>query len=130
MSSTRQRHSVTGSLRCGTGGCSTTGPRPSWSPGTPARRRFGSACRPDGVDATADSLQQLNGLPGVALVAHSNDQVAVRGTREVIAHVGGWLVASQRPIPPDLRVDIPDLEAALLILLDQPIDQTQTGVAP
>jgi ABC-2 type transport system ATP-binding protein len=85
---------------------------------------------PSGVAATADSLQQLNGLPGVALVAHSNDQVAVRGTREVIAHVGGWLVASQRPIPPDLRVDVPDLEAALLILLDQPIDQTQTGVAP
>ena len=83
----------------------------------------------DGVAATADSLQQLNRLPGVALVAHSNDQVAVRGTREVIAHVGGWLVASQRPIPPDLRVDIPDLEAALLTLLDQPTDQTQTGVA-
>ena len=53
---------------------------------------------------------------------HSDDQVAVRGTREVIAHVGAWLVASQRPIPPDLRVDIPDLEAALLTLLDQPTD--------
>ena len=41
----------------------------------------------------------------------------------MIAHVGAWLVASQRPIPPDLRVDIPDLEAALLTLLDQPTDQ-------
>jgi ABC-2 type transport system ATP-binding protein len=84
---------------------------------------------PGGVVATAEWLQQLNGLPGVALVTHSSDQVAVRGAREVIAHVGGWLVASQRPIPPDLRVDVPDLEAALLTLLDQPIDQTQTGVA-
>ena len=65
----------------------------------------------------------------MAPVAHGNDQVAVRGTREVIAHVGGWLVASQRPIPPDLRVDIPDLEAALLTLLDQPTDHTETGVA-
>ena len=95
----------------------------------------------DGVAATADSLQQLNRLPGAAHVVHRDDQVAVRGTREVIAHVGAWLVSSQRPIPPDLRVDIPDLEAALLTLLDQPTDQptdrattiptdrSQTGVA-
>jgi ABC-2 type transport system ATP-binding protein len=83
----------------------------------------------DGVAATAVSLQQLNRLAGVAHVTHSNDQVAVRGTREVIAHVGAWLVASPRPIPSDLRVDIPDLEAALLTLLDQPSDQAQTGAA-
>ena len=91
----------------------------------------------EGVAATADSLQQLNRLPGAAHVAHSGDQVAVRGTREVIAHVGAWLVSSQRPIPPDLRVDIPDLEAALLTLLDQhtdlatssSTDRSQTGVA-
>jgi hypothetical protein len=42
--------------------------------------------------------------------------------------VGGWLVASKRPIPPDLRVDIPDLEAALLSLLAQPAVHPQTGV--
>ena len=83
----------------------------------------------DTLAATAESLQQLNRLPGVAHVAHSDHQVAVRGTREVIAHVGGWLVASQRPIPPDLRVDIPDLEAALLTLLDQPTDHTEAGAA-
>ena len=91
----------------------------------------------EGVAATADSLQQLNRLPGAAHVAHSDDQVAVRGTREVIAHVGAWLVSSQRPIPPDLRVDIPDLEAALLTLLDEHTDlpthsstgRSQTGVA-
>src|SRR3954451_2771034 len=63
----------------------------------------------EGVAATAESLQQLNRLPGVTHVRHSSDQVAVRGTREVIAHVGAWLVVSQRPIPPDLHVDIPDL---------------------
>ena len=83
----------------------------------------------DTLAATAASLQQLNRLPGVAHVAHGDHQVAVRGTREVIAHVGGWLVASQRPIPPDLRVDIPDLEAALLTLLDQPTDPTEAGAA-
>jgi ABC-2 type transport system ATP-binding protein len=88
--------------------------------------------RDAGAAATAEALQQLNRLPGVAHVAHRNEEVAVRGTREVIAHVGGWLVASRRPVPPDLRVDIPDLEAALLSLLDQPLDQpldqTPTGV--
>ncbi len=83
----------------------------------------------DPVAATAESLQQLNRLPGVTQVGHSNGQVAVRGTREVIAHVGGWLVASQRPIPPDLRVDIPDLEEALLSLLDYHPVESQTGVA-
>jgi ABC-2 type transport system ATP-binding protein len=83
----------------------------------------------DPVAATAESLQQLNRLPGVTQVGHSNGQVAVRGTREVIAHVGGWLVASQRPIPPDLRVDIPDLEEALLSLLDYHPVESQAGVA-
>lgn len=79
--------------------------------------------------ATADSLQQLNRLPGVSHVAHDNGQVAVRGSREVIAHVGNWLVVSRRPIPPDLRVDTPDLEAALLTLLEQSTALPQTGVA-
>jgi ABC-2 type transport system ATP-binding protein len=89
--------------------------------------RFG--LHPDPVAATADSLQQLNRLPGVSHVAHSNGQVAVRGTREVIAHVGSWLVASQRPIPADLRVDIPNLETALLSLLDYDAVELPTGVA-
>ena len=100
--------------------------------GRPARRRGdGSvhACRTTASLPPRTSLQQLNRLPGVAHVAHGDDQVAVRGTREVIAHVGAWLVASQRPIPPDLRVDIPDLEAALLTLLDQPTDHTEAGAA-
>jgi ABC-2 type transport system ATP-binding protein len=82
----------------------------------------------DQVATSADSLQQLNRLSGVSLVTHSEGQVAVRGTREVIAQVGGWLVASQQPIPADLRVDIPDLEAALLSLLAQPAVPARTGV--
>ncbi len=90
------------------------------------------------LGATADALQRLNRLPGVLGVKLSGDQVAVRGGRDTIAHVGAWLVASGQPIPADLRVDIPDLESALLTLLDQPVlpDQTdlshltdQTGVA-
>ncbi len=79
---------------------------------------------------TAETLQALNRLPGVHGVAHEHDQVAIRGGREVIAHVGAWLVQCGTPIPADLRVDIPDLESALLTLLDQPeITSTPMGVA-
>lgn len=81
---------------------------------------------------TAETLQALNRLPGVRGVTHERGQVAVRGGREVIAHVGAWLLERGRPVPADLRVDVPDLETALLALLDQPetTDQPdQTGMA-
>jgi ABC-2 type transport system ATP-binding protein len=79
---------------------------------------------------TADILQALNRLPGVHGVSHEHDQVAIRGGRDVIAHVGAWLVQRDVPIPADLRVDIPDLETALLTLLDQPeTTTTPMGVA-
>jgi ABC-2 type transport system ATP-binding protein len=74
---------------------------------------------------TAETLQQLNRLTGVHGVQREADQVAVRGEREVIAHTGAWLVQTGRPVPTDLRVDVPDLESALLTLLDQ---SDQTGV--
>jgi ABC-2 type transport system ATP-binding protein len=69
---------------------------------------------------TADTLQSLNRLPGVAGVTRDRGQVAVRGDRTAIAHVGAWLVGTGRSIPADLRVDVPDLESALLTLLDSP----------
>ncbi len=69
-------------------------------------------------DLTADALQSINRLPGVAGVTLDRGQVAVRGDRTAIAHVGSWLVDTGRPIPADLRVDVPDLESALLTLLD------------
>lgn len=82
------------------------------------------------VATTAEALQALNRLPGVHRVTHDDDQVAVRGGRDVIAHVGAWLVQRGAPIPADLRVDIPDLETALLTLLAQPEPtSTQIGVA-
>ena len=67
--------------------------------------------------ATASALQQLNRLPGVRLVCRDRGQVVVRGSCEVIAHVGAWLVARPDPVPSDLHVSVPDLEAALLRLL-------------
>jgi ABC-2 type transport system ATP-binding protein len=66
----------------------------------------------------ADTLQTLNRLPGVTGVTRDRGDVVIRGTREVIAQVGAWLVGTRRPVPADLRVAIPDLEAALLTLLD------------
>jgi ABC-2 type transport system ATP-binding protein len=68
--------------------------------------------------STADTLVSLNRLPGVTGVTRERGDVVVRGTREAIAQVGAWLVGTGRPVPADLRVDIPDLEAALLTLLD------------
>lgn len=76
----------------------------------------------DGLEtrSTAEALQSLNRLPGVAGVTRDRGQVAVRGDRRAIAHVGAWLVGTGHAIPADLRVDVPDLESALLTLLDSP----------
>lgn len=81
--------------------------------------------------STADALQSLNRLPGVTGVTRDRGQVAIRGDRTAIAHVGAWLVGTGRAIPADLRVDVPDLESALLTLLDTPTDQDthQEGAA-
>ena len=71
--------------------------------------------------SAADALAQLKTLPGVDTANAVFQQVTVRGRRESIAHVGAWLVGSGLPIPTDLHVDTPSLEAALLRLLDQPV---------
>ena len=80
------------------------------------------------MTSTANTLQALNRLPGVTGVTRDRGDVVIRGTREAIAQVGAWLVGTGRPVPADLRVDIPNLEAALLTLLDN--DHTdQMGAA-
>jgi ABC-2 type transport system ATP-binding protein len=75
-----------------------------------------------GLDSaqTHDALASLRRLPGVVDVTGNAGQMTVHGRREVIAHVGAWLVASGKPVPADLRVEVPDLESALLSLLDSP----------
>jgi ABC-2 type transport system ATP-binding protein len=67
--------------------------------------------------AAPDLIAQLRALPGVRDVTHLAGQVDVQGERQSIAYVGAWLVG-RGPIPPDLRVEVPDLESALLALLD------------
>ena len=82
----------------------------------------------------ADTMQALNRLPAVHEVKREGHEVAVDGANEVIAHVGAWLAQRGEPIPSDLRVDVPDLETALLTLLETaetPLhpDPAATGIA-
>lgn len=66
-----------------------------------------------------DDVSALRGLPGVTEVVRQGESVVVRGRRRVIAHTGAWLV-DRGPIPSDLSVHQPDLESALLQLLETP----------
>ncbi|WP_454295075.1 ABC transporter ATP-binding protein [Salana multivorans] len=92
--------------------------------GTPAEliaRHAGQAVvrftLPSSDDTAAGVLQQLGRLPHVQSVTRTDDLVTIRGDREAIAHVGAWLTARPDPVPADLGVHQPDLEAALLALL-------------
>lgn len=60
---------------------------------------------------------ELRALPGVRSIERIDDRLQVRGDRGIIAHVGAMLVG-HGAVPPDLTVAVPDLEAALLDLLD------------
>jgi ABC-2 type transport system ATP-binding protein len=64
------------------------------------------------------SPRVLGALPGVDEVSLSDGRMTIRGDRVSIAHVGAALVRAGR-VPPDLSVQVPDLEDALLGLLDQ-----------
>jgi hypothetical protein len=66
------------------------------------------------VAALAAHLRRLPGVQDVDVMQH---QIRVRGERQVIAQVGAELVR-RGTIPVDLDVEVPDLEAALLHLLD------------
>jgi ABC-2 type transport system ATP-binding protein len=99
--------------------------------GTPAElvaRHAGTATVRFGLPAgrTADSLTALRALPGVHDVVRAGDRVTVHGDRTAIAHTGAWLVTRGR-VPADLRVDVPDLEAALLALLEAPTTEKEAA---
>lgn len=103
--------------------------------GTPAElvaRHAGEAVvrfsLPPADDATtAAALQELNRLPEVRALSSSGRTVTVRGNRAVIAHVGAWLTARPDPVPHDLDVVLPDLEAAMLRLLDDDDDEEEAS---
>jgi ABC-2 type transport system ATP-binding protein len=62
-------------------------------------------------------LDQLQRLEGVRRIEQAGERVEVHGDRPIIARVGAVLVAADY-LPADLRVVMPDLEDALLGLLD------------
>jgi ABC-2 type transport system ATP-binding protein len=78
--------------------------------------RFSSDCALD-PSGQSGALAQLRRVAGVRSVVCTAGEVTVHGNRQSIAHVGAWLVG-RGAIPPDLRVEVPDLESALLALLD------------
>jgi ABC-2 type transport system ATP-binding protein len=68
--------------------------------------------------SVADStLAELSELDGVQSVQRVGERVEVRGDRRVIAYVGADLVR-RGCVPDDLTVEVPDLESALLRLLE------------
>ena len=79
-------------------------------------------------DAPAALLDQLSRLDGVRDVRRTGPQVAVHGDRGIIAYVGAALVAHGR-VPADLSVHLPDLEDALLRLLEPGLLEPGTGAA-
>jgi ABC-2 type transport system ATP-binding protein len=93
------------------------------------RATIGFAVPDDGT--TQISPRVLGGLPGVDEVSLSDGRMTIRGDRVAIAHVGAALVRAGR-VPPDLSVQVPDLEDALLGLLDQSeqAERSEPATAP
>ena len=79
-------------------------------------------------EAPAALLDQLGRLDGVRDVQRTGTQVAVHGNRQIIAHVGAALVAHGR-VPADLSAHVPDLEDALLRLLEPGPGAAEPGPA-
>jgi ABC-2 type transport system ATP-binding protein len=70
-------------------------------------------------DPPAPLLDQLRQLTGVRDVERAGGRVTVHGDRRIIAHVGATLVL-WGSVPDDLSVHVPNLDDALLSLLDPP----------
>jgi ABC-2 type transport system ATP-binding protein len=68
-------------------------------------------------DQPASLLEEIGRLDGVREVRQSGARVTVDGDRRMIAHVGAALVR-HGPVPDDLGVHVPDLDDAMLSLLE------------
>jgi ABC-2 type transport system ATP-binding protein len=69
-------------------------------------------------DPPASLLAEISRLDGVRDVLRSGARITVDGDRRIIAHVGAVLVR-HGPVPEDLGVHVPDLEDALLSLIER-----------
>lgn len=72
---------------------------------------------PDSFPSTAVLLEELRRVEGVGDVERLAQRVVVRGDRRIVAFVGAALVRWDA-VPEDLSVHVPNLEDALLELLD------------
>jgi ABC-2 type transport system ATP-binding protein len=80
-------------------------------------------------DPPAALLDELRRLDGARQVERAGSLVTVQGDRRIIAHVGASLVR-RGDVPGDLAVHVPDLEDALLTLLQPaPSDPTAPAAA-
>jgi hypothetical protein len=68
-------------------------------------------------------MDELGRLDGVRQVERTGSLVTVQGDRCIIAHVGASLVR-RGMVPRDLGVHVPDLEDALLTLLEPGAPET------
>jgi ABC-2 type transport system ATP-binding protein len=71
----------------------------------------------------------LAALPGVNVVERQGAQIRVIGTNQLIAPVCAALVGDDHFGPPDLRVHHPDLEDALIALINNTDDDRSSDVA-
>lgn len=78
--------------------------------GPGVRMRFGADRR---------DVEWLERVQGVASATMFGTEVELSGSSQMIAHVGSALVG-RGAVPPDIRVTQPDLERALLELIEQP----------
>jgi ABC-2 type transport system ATP-binding protein len=107
----------------------------SGAPAALVARHAGWAKVRFGWPAPVDDLRAiLLATPGVQYVAVDTGfgdtaQFTVHGERRVIAHVGAELVRRDQ-IPADLRVEVPDLESALIELLESDTAQPRPVARP
>jgi ABC-2 type transport system ATP-binding protein len=78
-------------------------------------------------DPPAALLDELRRLDGARQVERAGSRVTVQGDRRIIAHVGASLV-QRGTVPGDLAVHVPDLEDALLTLLEPGPPETTAPV--
>jgi ABC-2 type transport system ATP-binding protein len=107
----------------------------SGAPATLVARHAGWAKVRFGWPGIADELRAtLLTTPGVQYVAVDTGKIdaaqfTVHGERQVIAHVGAELVRRDH-IPADLRVEVPDLESALIELLEADSESPRHATSP
>jgi ABC-2 type transport system ATP-binding protein len=70
--------------------------------------------------------EQIRHVGGVHAVTVDGDTIEVHGDRSMVAHVGAELVRAGR-VPDDLWVKVPDLEDAVIGLLERPVEADTIG---